>query len=85
MIDALRADGIRVEAPILPGHEPVGPIMPASSWRDWATASEAVEWLAFHFGGQAGKSLSLTIRRVGAVVTAWLATLAKDKGQDRPA
>ena len=41
LIDALKADGIRVEAPILPGHEPVGPIMPASSWRDWATASEA--------------------------------------------
>ncbi len=41
LIDALRADGLRVEAPILPGHEPLGPIMPASSWRDWAKASEA--------------------------------------------
>ena len=41
LIDALKADGLRVEAPVLPGHEPVGPIMPASSWRDWATASEA--------------------------------------------
>ena len=28
-------------APILPGHEPKGPVMPASSWCDWATASEA--------------------------------------------
>jgi carboxylesterase len=41
LIDALRAQGLRVEAPILPGHEPSGPIMPASSWRDWAKASEA--------------------------------------------
>jgi carboxylesterase len=41
LIDALQADGLRVEAPILPGHEPRGPVMPASSWRDWATASEA--------------------------------------------
>jgi carboxylesterase len=41
LIDALKADGLRVEAPILPGHEPVGPIMPASSWRDWAEVSEA--------------------------------------------
>jgi hypothetical protein len=31
-----------------------------------------VEWLAFHFGGPAGKQLSLTIRRIGAAVTRWL-------------
>src|SRR6516225_142869 len=41
LIDALRADGLHVEAPLLPGHEPVSPIMPASSWRDWARSSEA--------------------------------------------
>jgi carboxylesterase len=41
LIDALDADGIHVTAPILPGHEPKGPVMPASNWRDWATASEA--------------------------------------------
>jgi carboxylesterase len=41
LIDALEADGFRVDAPILPGHEPKGPVMPASNWRDWATASEA--------------------------------------------
>jgi len=41
LIDALKADGLRVEAPILPGHEPKGPVMPASTWRDWAAASEA--------------------------------------------
>ena len=31
-----------------------------------------VEWLAFHFGGPAGKQLSLAIRRIGAAVTNWL-------------
>ena len=30
-----------MSAPTLPGHEPIGPVMPASSWRDWLTASEA--------------------------------------------
>ena len=30
------------------------------------------EWLAFHFGGPAGKRVSLLIRRVGAAVTRWL-------------
>ena len=30
------------------------------------------EWLAFHFGGPAGKHLSLSIRRMGAAVTRWL-------------
>jgi uncharacterized membrane protein HdeD (DUF308 family) len=31
-----------------------------------------IEWLAFHFGGPAGKQLSLGIRRVGAAITNWL-------------
>jgi uncharacterized membrane protein HdeD (DUF308 family) len=30
------------------------------------------EWLAFHFGGPAGKHISLSIRRMGATVTRWL-------------
>ena len=30
------------------------------------------EWLAFHFGGPAGKHVSLSIRRIGAAVTRWL-------------
>jgi hypothetical protein len=34
--------------------------------------TRGVEWLAFQFGGPAGKHLSLTIRRVGSAVTAWL-------------
>jgi hypothetical protein len=31
--------------------------------------TRAVEWLAFHFGGRAGKQLSLSIRRIGSAVT----------------
>jgi uncharacterized membrane protein HdeD (DUF308 family) len=34
--------------------------------------TRAVEWLAFHLGGPAGKRLSLSIRRIGASVTNWL-------------
>jgi uncharacterized membrane protein HdeD (DUF308 family) len=34
--------------------------------------TRAVEWLAFHLGGPAGKGLSLAIRRAGAAVTNWL-------------
>ena len=33
LIDALEADGLRVDAPILPGHEPKSPVMPASNLR----------------------------------------------------
>src|SRR5271165_580983 len=39
VIDALAADGLRVVAPILPGHEGPAPVMPASSWRDWAATA----------------------------------------------
>jgi carboxylesterase len=38
---ALEAEGLRVSAPTLPGHEGPGPIMPSSCWRDWAAAAEA--------------------------------------------
>lgn len=31
-----------------------------------------IEWLAFHFGGPAGKQLSLSIRRIGAGITDWM-------------
>jgi carboxylesterase len=41
VIAALEAEGLRVAAPRLPGHEGPGPIMPASCWRDWAAAADA--------------------------------------------
>jgi uncharacterized membrane protein HdeD (DUF308 family) len=46
-----------------------------------------VEWLAFHFGGPAGKSLSLSIRRIGAAVTRWLVSTGspRQSGEGRRA
>jgi carboxylesterase len=41
LIDALEAEGLRVKAPVLPGHEGPGPTMPPSQWRDWAAAAES--------------------------------------------
>ncbi len=44
---ALLAAGVRVLAPIMPGHDGSGPVMPASCWRDWAeTAESAFDLLA---------------------------------------
>ena len=40
LIDAMRDAGINVLAPVLPGHEGPGPVMPASNWRDWAATAE---------------------------------------------
>jgi len=41
LIEALTQAGVRAHAPILPGHEGPGPVMPASRWEDWAATSEA--------------------------------------------
>jgi carboxylesterase len=41
VIAALEAEGLRVSAPVLPGHDGPGPVMPASCWRDWAAAVES--------------------------------------------
>lgn len=41
VLEALRAEGVRVVSPVLPGHEGPGPIMPPSLWRDWAASVEA--------------------------------------------
>ncbi len=40
LIAALEAQGLLVAAPVMPGHEGPGPIMPSSSWRDWAATVE---------------------------------------------
>ncbi len=40
IISALEAEGLRVSSPVLPGHEGPGPVMPSSSWRDWAATAE---------------------------------------------
>jgi carboxylesterase len=70
LIAALEADGLRVDAPILPGHEPTGPVMPASSWRDWATASEA----AFDALAAAGGPVVVIGFSTGATLALRLAT-----------
>ncbi len=46
--------------------------------------TRAVEWLAFHFGGPAGKQLSLAIRRVGSTVTNWLIACGRPTVPGRP-
>ena len=46
--------------------------------------TRAVEWLAFHYGGPAGKQLSLNIRRIGAAVTNWLISSGRSTAAGRP-
>ncbi len=41
LTEALRDAGLQVSAPIMPGHDGPGPIMPGSRWEDWASAVEA--------------------------------------------
>lgn len=41
LISALEGEGLKVSAPILPGHEGLDPVMPASSWREWAATAES--------------------------------------------
>ncbi len=78
IIEALKADGLKVSAPILPGHEGPGPVMPSSSWRDWiAAAIQAFDELAvegapvavvgFSTGGTLALELS-TLRPVACQV-----------------
>jgi uncharacterized membrane protein HdeD (DUF308 family) len=46
--------------------------------------TRAVEWLAFRFGGPAGKQLSLAIRRIGSAVTNWLIATGRPTVSGRP-
>ena len=49
LIAALEANGLRVSAPVLPGHEGRGSTMPPSRWQDWASTAEvAFDALASH-------------------------------------
>ncbi len=43
--------------------------------------TRACEWLAFQFGGPAGRRLSLAIRQLGATVNVWLLTRAARSGR----
>ena len=78
LIAALEAEGVWVSAPVLPGHEGPGPVMPASCWRDWADAAEsAFDELAARgqtvvvIGFSTGATLALYLtsrRRVASLV-----------------
>lgn len=70
LIDGLRAVGLRVEAPVLPGHDGEGPVMPASTWDEWTRAAEAwFDELASNRGAVAVVGFS-----TGAVIALHLAT-----------
>ena len=74
LTEALEAAGLRVLAPILPGHEGPGPIMPASAWQDWFAAVESA------FDALASKGA-----RIAVIGFSTGATLALHLASRRPA
>jgi carboxylesterase len=68
LIQALEAEGVRVSAPVLPGHEGHGPVMPASCWRDWAEAAES----AFDEMAALGKPVVVIGFSTGATLALYL-------------
>jgi carboxylesterase len=70
LIAALEGEGLRVSAPVLPGHEGPGPVMPASCWRDWAaTAESACDELT-----AAGETVIVVGFSTGATLALYLAS-----------
>jgi carboxylesterase len=70
VIEALEAEGLRVSAPVLPGHEGPGRVMPASSWREWAAMSES----AFDALAAEGRPVVVLGFSTGATMALRLAT-----------
>jgi carboxylesterase len=70
LIAALEAEGVRLAAPVLPGHEGPGPLMPASDWRDWALAAES----AFDELAEAAGPVAIVGFSTGATLALHLAT-----------
>jgi carboxylesterase len=70
LIAALLALGIPVAAPVLPGHEGPGPLMPASDWRDWARAAES----AFDELASSGNEVAVVGFSTGATLALHLAS-----------
>jgi carboxylesterase len=70
LIAALEGLGIPVAAPVLPGHEGPGPLMPESDWRDWARAAES----AFDELASSGNEVAVVGFSTGATLALHLAT-----------
>jgi carboxylesterase len=70
LIAALQSDGYKIAAPILPGHEGPGPVMPASCWRDWATSAES----AFNDLAASGGPVIVIGFSTGATLALYLAS-----------
>jgi len=70
VIAALEAEGLRVSAPLLPGHDGPGPVMPASYWRDWAATAE----LTFDHLAAGGGPVVVVGFSTGATLALYLAT-----------
>ncbi len=70
LIAAIEASGVRVVAPVLPGHEGPGPVMPASNWRDWAGEAE----MSFDRLQETGVSVTVIGFSTGATLALHLAS-----------
>jgi carboxylesterase len=68
LIEALKAAGVPVSAPVLPGHEGPGPVMPASNWRDWAATAES----AFDELAASGEPVFVVGFSTGAILALYL-------------
>ena len=70
VIEALELEGLRVSAPVLPGHGGPGRVMPASDWRDWAETTES----AFDALAAEGRPVAVLGFSTGATLALRLAT-----------
>jgi carboxylesterase len=70
VIAALEAAGVQVLAPIMPGHEGHGPVMPPSSWRDWLTTAES----AFDLLAAGGREVAVIGFSTGGTLALYLAS-----------
>jgi carboxylesterase len=70
VIAGLEGEGLRVSAPVLPGHEGPGPVMPSSCWRDWIATAEA----AFDELSAEGTPVVVVGFSTGAILALYLAS-----------
>ena len=70
VVEALHREGSRVLSPVLPGHDGEGPVMPSSSWTEWAASAEA----SFDHLAAFGQPVVVVGFSTGATLALWLAT-----------